>query len=418
MIPNASLAPDDLPKTPVAAGDLFSFAASFFGYVVWGGFEPCALVANEVRDVWERTDRWPMSLTVLRTALFFESRRERFVDFGGFAEDPAGYEEHHEYMRVLLEGIRQALVDHQRDDEAETVAEWLESRDPSWLETTELESPDDGWLRYVPEPIDDDKIAAACALAARMIAVDLAHGVKVDEDRLRERLCLAIRHLAPVEVAKEGGIPISGFRGAGPVDIVLRDRAGSEPVGLIEVKWSVATRRDKIYEAAWDAIKLVLAEAPRAERWLITGAPDLSWERTETLDLFEDGFVDTVELWSRELYKRGPNGGTTVGGDCEAGGYGNMFTYAPERIRIKHVATSAVPAASRSVRAARVVAGEGRTVPFASAPEFPQRITDPWLAEHVPVMAGDQYERLLDWLHLKRWTESELDARVRSLRSP
>jgi hypothetical protein len=77
------------------------------------------------------------------------------------------------------------------------------------------------------------------------------------------------------------------------------------------------------------------------------------------LDLFEDGIVDTTELWHRELYRRGPNGGTTVGDDCEAGGYGNMFTDAPERIRIKHVATAAVPGASRSIRAARIVAGRG-----------------------------------------------------------
>jgi hypothetical protein len=32
-------------------------------------------------------------------------------------------------------------------------------------------------------------------------------------------------------------------------------------------------------------------------------------------------------------------------------------------------------------------------------------------------MSSDQHERLLEWLHLKRWTDAELDAKVRSLRN-
>jgi hypothetical protein len=94
MIPNASLALKQLPDAPVAVDELFAFAATFFGYVVWGGFEPCALVANEVQERSARTERLPTSLTVLRTALFFESRRERFVDYGCLGDDPGGYEEH------------------------------------------------------------------------------------------------------------------------------------------------------------------------------------------------------------------------------------------------------------------------------------------------------------------------------------
>src|SRR5436305_279073 len=121
MIPNASLVSEQLPDAPVGTDELFAFAGTFFGYVVWGGFEPCALVANDVQESSVRTGRLPMSLTVLRTALFFESRRERFVDYGGFGDDPAGYEEHHDYMRALLEAIRQKLVIHLRDDEDETV---------------------------------------------------------------------------------------------------------------------------------------------------------------------------------------------------------------------------------------------------------------------------------------------------------
>jgi hypothetical protein len=101
---------------------------------------------------------------------------------------------------------------------------------------------------------------------------------------------LALAHLAPVDADKEeGSVSITGFRGVGPVDIVVRERTGREVIGLIEVKSSVDANRDKIYEAAWDAIKLTLAQAPRAQRWLITGAPESSWEKSEVSHLFEDG---------------------------------------------------------------------------------------------------------------------------------
>jgi hypothetical protein len=106
----------------------------------------------------------------------------------------------------------------------------------------------------------------------------------------------------------------------------------------------------------------------------------------------------------------------TVGGDCEAGGRGNMFTEAPQRIRTKHVVTEAIPGGGRTLRAARIVGGEGRAVTFARAPEFPQRTTDHWLSSHVPEMPRDQYERLIVWLRLKRWTEADLTSRVHPLR--
>lgn len=416
MIPNASLALGDLPTPPAGVDDLFLFAATFPGYAVWGGFEPCALAANDVHERWAMGRGLPPSVTLLRTALFFESRREQFVDYGGFGEDPEGFAEHHDYMRLLLDAIRDALDNDRNDAEDKTVAAWLESHGPDWPEPEPTDKADDGWLGLDAEPADDDKIAAACGLAARLIAVDIGDGVKIDEDRLRDRLCLALGHLSAADVIKERVVPSFGFRGAGPVDIVLRDRSTTEPVGLVEVKWSVRISRDKIYEAAWDAIKLVLADAPTAKRWLITGAPDVSWEKTETPDLFEDGAVGTVELWNRELLAAGPNGGNAVGSDCEAGGYGNMFTHAPERLRIKAVCTVPVPGAAVTIRGARIVGGEGRTIRFASPPEFPQRITDHWLAQHVPVMAGDTYDRLIQWLRIKRWSQAELQTKVYPLR--
>ena len=70
------------------------FSATFPGYEVWGGFNPCALAANDIDDTWQQTRTLPSSLTLLRTALFFETRRERFVDYGGFGDDPDGVKGH------------------------------------------------------------------------------------------------------------------------------------------------------------------------------------------------------------------------------------------------------------------------------------------------------------------------------------
>jgi len=123
--------------------------------------------------------------------------------------------------------------------------------------------------------LDDDQVAAACTLAARLIGVDLDQAVHVDEDRVRARISLALGQLSPVIIETERSVPVTGFRGVGPIDILVRDLIGAT-TGLIEVKWSVDPKRDKIFEAPWDAVKLVLADVPDAKRWLITGAPDVS----------------------------------------------------------------------------------------------------------------------------------------------
>jgi hypothetical protein len=175
--------------------------------------------------------------------------------------------------------------------------------------------------------------------------------------------------------------------------------------------------RDKIYEAAWDAIKLALAAGESgAAAWLVTGAPLASWEATETPDLFIDGDVNSTALWGRPLYPRGPNGGTTVGGDCEAGGYGNMFTHAPEWLRIRQVAGADVGGSDMWIRAARIANSGGAMIRFANDPEFPAKLTQRWLEVHVPDMPDDQFQRLVVRLRMKRWTGTEIDTRIRPLR--
>lgn len=415
MLENAALRAGDVPALDADDDALFAFAASFHGYAVWGGWDPCALAANDVVVHWEDAHLLPCSLTLLRTALFFESRRERFVDFGGFGDDPDGWAAHRAYVRKLLERIGR-LVEQENDDEDGFVTSWLESHAPAPRLPVDDQTPDDeGWLQLPAPELDDDAVAAAVSLAARMLGVDLAAGKHVNESRLRERLCLALRHLAPAKTEPERSVPMRGFQGVGPVDVVLRDTNADAIVGLVECKWSVDINRDKIYEGAWDAVKLSLAEAATSGRWLVTGAPDQSWGDTETPDLFADGAIDTVELWGRELRRPGPNGGTTVGADCEAGGRGNMFTDAPERLQIMSIVSAPVPKAAITLKASRV-AGDGRMLPFASPPEFPAVIGQGWLVAHVPTMPPDQFERLLDRLRAKRWTEQDLAERVLPLR--
>ncbi len=307
---------------------MFKFAATFDGYRAWGGFGPCALVANTINADWMRDNALPDSLTLLRTALYFESRRERFVDFGGFGDSREGWERHRRYMRLLLEAIGRRVSEGHPDDEEACVTAWLESHEPA--------------RRGQPSraQVDDETIAAAVALAGRMLAVAMKSGLDVDESKMRQLLWVALRHLSGANVELERGVPVNGFQGVGPVDVMLRDQRSGEVRGLIECKWSVDSQRDTIYEVAWDAIKLSLADAPGAGRWLVAGAPEDSWTATETADLFANGQVETIELWSRELHRRGPNGGMTVGADCEAGGHGNTFTQAPERLQIKLTAES------------------------------------------------------------------------------
>jgi len=93
-----------------------------------------------------------------------------------------------------------------------------------------------------------------------------------------------------------------------------------------------------------------------------------------------------------------------------------MFTDAPEFLEMKFVASTTVPGTDWMIRAARVVAGKGRNVHFHDPPEFPRRIDQRWLDEHVPPMPEDQFQSLLQWLKLKRWTDQEILSRVQPLR--
>lgn len=274
---------------------------------------------------------------------------------------------------------------------------------------------------------DDDRGRACDVALGRALdeaAARLSGGSKplkeLREEELRQALRTSLQDRLPVPLtaADPRSIKLSRFQGVGPFDLSVLDEM-ERPIALAELKWSTSLPRDKIYEAAWDAIKLALAinEHSPDRAWLITGAPATAWSRSEAADLFAEGLVDVAELWRRPLDLKGPNGGRTVGEDCELGGRGNMFEQAPARLRVTRLASARLAGSEEEwfLQAVRVV-GEGPMVPFASPPRFPATITQSWLDHHVHSMDEQTYDALLERLRVKRWTEAEISERVQPLR--
>jgi hypothetical protein len=77
-LPNDHLAPELIPDPEGDLRDWDEFAHSINGYEAAGSFEACAALAN---------DGTARTLTELRCALFFESRRMRHS--GGFGSEEA-----------------------------------------------------------------------------------------------------------------------------------------------------------------------------------------------------------------------------------------------------------------------------------------------------------------------------------------
>ena len=346
----------------------------------------------------------PRSVTILRTALFGEARSERFIDYGGFADHDEGWRQHRGYMWRLVNAIRALLPATGKEGEHEFAIGWLLANEPRPDATGR-------------DPIEAEDLTAAVSLAANFLEVDRRNGTSIMEATMRDRLARALGHLTDASIRTERKLSVPQFRGVGPVDVVAGSSENGAVIAAIECKWSTDPRRDKIYEGAWDAVKLALTavNAPAAAGYLVTGADTESWTRSETADLFVTGTINTRELWNRPLSPRGPNGGFSVGADCEAGGRGNMFTEAPERLAITAVAEHAIKGVNMTIKASRVL-GAGPMIAFGPQPEFPERMSQRWLEQNVPAMPDEIYERLIAWLKQKSWTEEELAQRVHPLR--
>jgi hypothetical protein len=147
------------------------------------------------------------------------------------------------------------------------------------------------------------------------------------------------------------------------------------------------------------------------------GRSDAQWSVAESRALFATGTVSFKSLWNEALVPTGSNGGETVGADLLAGGRGNRFTRAPRAFVVEEIAAHELRPGSEpwSVRAV-AIQPYGWIEDFAPAPVFPQSIRQLWLNDNVPDMSDDEFDELIAWLRLKRWTQAELTARVYPLR--
>jgi hypothetical protein len=140
------------------------------------------------------------------------------------------------------------------------------------------------------------------------------------------------------------------FPGVGPVDVVV-----DSPPLLMELKWSYAMR-DKVFESAWDAVKLAIV-GPRNGvdcLYVATGASESAWKQTEVADLFGEGAFSPHEMWGRALDPHGPNGGDTVGKDLVWGARGNCPIAMPRTLSTAPVLGAA--ASDYRIRVVRVAA--------------------------------------------------------------
>jgi hypothetical protein len=265
----------------------------------------------------------------------------------------------------------------------------------------------------------DELLRKAIARTADRLLEDPRQFNAMREEDLRTALCEELNELMPGRVRRERTLQLACFQGVGGFDVLV-DQAPEAIISMLaETKWSYSSR-DKIFEAAWDAVKLCLAQDEHGAHrcWLVTGASEDSWGQTECADLFSTGQVDFRQLWVRPLVPPGPNGGHTVGEDLKIGGRGNMFTRAPEGIAIEEIAHAPlVRGAERWLLRASAVSPLAPWFEFAQAPRFPARIDDRWLRRNVAALDDETFGALLDRLRAKRWTEDELRRRVLPLRS-
>jgi hypothetical protein len=314
------------------------------------------------------------------------------------------------YKQALLAAVTQAVANEPPEDERLTAVTWLKDNPPL---------SEDGTPAYDEQtPLRVEDVADAVGIAARMLSDDRVAGKRVTEALMRKRLIMALAHTTGAAVVGEKHVEVPGFQGVGPVDVVVNASTNGSPIGMVECKRSQDPKRDKIYEALWDAIKLALAieAALNAAAYIVTGASGAAWKSTESSDLFETGRLSTTELWNRPLIPPGPHGGHTFGEDLLAGGYGNNFEWAHAQLRFTLAGEAAVDGMDFTIKVVQVE-GMGELLRFADPPEFPERIDQKWLEAHIPAMDDSQFERLLERLRAKRWTSKEIEHRVLPLRN-
>jgi hypothetical protein len=98
-IPNSQLIEKDIPSSKATWKKIQAFALTFNGYEHWGTFKKCREVAQQGITLYKEKKALTLSLTDLRTCLFFEAMRWKHYE-----KEPT--KQGMEYIRALSEAIR------------------------------------------------------------------------------------------------------------------------------------------------------------------------------------------------------------------------------------------------------------------------------------------------------------------------
>lgn len=98
-IPNTHLIEQDIPSSRASWKKIQPFALTFNGYSHWGSFKKCREVAGQGVKLYRSQQELNLTLTELRTCLFFEVRRWKHYD-----KNPS--RKGMEYIHALTEAIR------------------------------------------------------------------------------------------------------------------------------------------------------------------------------------------------------------------------------------------------------------------------------------------------------------------------
>ena len=98
-IPNSQLIEKDIPSSKATWKKIQPFALTFNGYEHWGTFKKCREVAQQGVTQYKSKQQLTLSLTDLRTCLFFEAMRWKH-----FEKEPS--KRGLEYVHALSEAIR------------------------------------------------------------------------------------------------------------------------------------------------------------------------------------------------------------------------------------------------------------------------------------------------------------------------
>jgi hypothetical protein len=103
IIPNSHLIEKDIPSHRASWKKIEPFALTFNGYKHWGSFKKCREVAEDGVKLYRAQKDMTLSLTDLRTCLFFESRRWKHLE-------KAPSKKGMEYAHILVEAIRVRVI--------------------------------------------------------------------------------------------------------------------------------------------------------------------------------------------------------------------------------------------------------------------------------------------------------------------